>query len=277
MCSVTLSIEPFRLIFITADPNHASIVARAGVDFVMVDLEIIGKQERQGHLDSVISDHSMADIAAVAMAVAGTRARVMARLNPLHEGTNAEVEIAIAQGAQRLMLPMFRHSDEVAAFMDIVDKRVPVTLLLETGTALARLPRVLALSGDFDMHLGLNDLHLELGLDFMFELFPGQIVSHVARLCQAAGRRLGVGGVARPGRAEALRPELILDAHQRVGSTGVILSRDWRKGLEDGSFAASVVALRAHVAAPPVSDPAEMEAVIADIAYALAARKVCDD
>lgn len=274
---MTSSTEPFRLIFITADPGDAATVAGAGVDLVMVDLEILGKQARQGHLDTVISGHSMADIRAVAGAVADTQARVMARLNPLHDGTRPEVDAAIAEGAQRLMLPMFRHPDEVAAFMDIVGGRVPVTLLLETGTALARLPRILALPGDFDLHLGLNDLHLELQLDFMFELFSGGIVAHVARLCHAAGRRLGVGGVARPGGTGALRPELILDAHRRVGSRGVILSRDWRAGLADGSFAASVAATRAHLTAPLRSDPAEMDDIVADIARMLPARKARDD
>lgn len=269
MCSVTLSIKPFRLIFITADSGDAATVAHAGVDFVMVDLEMLGKQARQGNLGTVISGHSIADIAAVAKAVAGTGARVMVRSNPLHEGSNAEIDAAIAEGAQRLMLPMFRHSDEIEAFLDIVDERVPVTLLLETGAALARLPRILLLKREFDLHLGLNDLHLDLGLDFMFELFSGGIVKHVADLCHAAGRDLGIGGVARPEGTGELRPELILDAHLRLGSSGVILSRDWRAGLRDGSFASSVAALRDHVSAPLQSSPNEMDDIIGDIVRAI--------
>lgn len=265
MCSVTLSTKPFRLIFITADPDEAATVARAGVDFVMVDLEILGKKARQGHLDTVISGHSMADIAAVANAVAGTDARVLVRLNPLHEGSNTEIDTAILQGAHRLMLPMFRNSGEVGTFLDYVGERVPVTLLLETATALARLPQILSLHKQFDLHLGLNDLHLELGLDFMFELFSGGIVKYVADLCFAAGRDLCIGGVARIGGISELPPELVLDAHMRLGSSGVILSRDWRSGLEDGSFAASVGALRAHVASSPRSDPAEFETIVENI------------
>ena len=51
-----------ELIFITSDVDLAISVQSAGVDRVMVDLEILGKHDRQGHLNTVISNHSLEDV-----------------------------------------------------------------------------------------------------------------------------------------------------------------------------------------------------------------------
>jgi len=189
--------KSMKLIFITDDPNTARMTAQAGVNAVMVDLEINGKVKRQGHLDTVISHHVPSAINIVAKAVKGTSADVMVRLNPVFDGSRHEVEDAIERGATRLMLPMFRSATEVSKFLSLVQGRVPVTLLLETATAYARLRQILALKGDYDIHVGLNDLHLEMGLDFMFELLSGGVVEHIAQLCHEMKRPFGIGGVAR--------------------------------------------------------------------------------
>lgn len=218
-----------KLIYITADPMQARTVQDAGVACVMVDLEINGKDARQGHLNTVISRHSLEDVAHV-RAVLST-AELMVRVNPVFDGSSAEVEACLARGADRLMLPMFRHPQEVAAFLEIVAGRVPVTLLVETATALARLPQILDIDGVDDVHFGLNDLHLELKLDFMFEVLSGGLMDHAAALCRARGVPFGIGGVARLGQPVALPAELILSEHLRLGSSAVILSRDFQKAL----------------------------------------------
>jgi hypothetical protein len=51
-----------ELIYITNDVDLATSVQSAGVDRIMVDLETLGKQDRQGHLNTVISDHSLEDV-----------------------------------------------------------------------------------------------------------------------------------------------------------------------------------------------------------------------
>ena len=40
-----ISTSNFRLIYITSDPSQALLAARSSVDFIMVDLERIGKFE----------------------------------------------------------------------------------------------------------------------------------------------------------------------------------------------------------------------------------------
>ncbi|WP_214834823.1 hypothetical protein [Exiguobacterium sp. E4787] len=43
-----------KLMYITNEPNIALLAEQNGVDWVFVDLELNGKEERQGHLDTVI-------------------------------------------------------------------------------------------------------------------------------------------------------------------------------------------------------------------------------
>ena len=54
-----------RLMLITNDPQFAKIADAQGVDWVIVDLEKIGKAARQPGMDTVQSLHQIADISAV--------------------------------------------------------------------------------------------------------------------------------------------------------------------------------------------------------------------
>ena len=45
---------PLKLMYITNDDTVARIAEDSGVDWIFVDLEVKGKEERQGHLDTVI-------------------------------------------------------------------------------------------------------------------------------------------------------------------------------------------------------------------------------
>lgn len=75
---------PIKLMYITNQPEVAKIAEKAGVDRVFVDLEIIGKLERQGHLDTVISRHSIADIAPIKDCIKS--AELLVRSNPYTAG-----------------------------------------------------------------------------------------------------------------------------------------------------------------------------------------------
>ncbi|EWH01120.1 hypothetical protein Q427_15360 [Halomonas sp. BC04] len=155
----------------------------------------------------------------------------MVRLNPLHSGTFQEINAALYHGAQRLMLPMFTSRDEVACFLDMVSGRVPVSFLAETPQALVRLPDWISLltpSHD-EVHFGLNDLALGMGLDFLFEPMAAKLLDPSAELLNRAGISWGVGGIARIGQGE-LPAETVLGEHVRLGSQWVILSRAFHGG-----------------------------------------------
>ncbi len=252
-----------RLIYITNDPLRARIAEGAGVDQVMVDLEVNGKVERQGGLDTVISNHTPDDITALRGVL--RVAELLVRVNPMWDGSPAEIDDAIARGADRLMLPMFTTEQEVRRFIRGVDRRAATTLLLETPAALARLPDILRVSGIDCVHVGLNDLHLSFKLNFMFELLSGGLVAHVADQVSKRGIRFGFGGVARLDQGK-LPAQLVLSEHVRLGSQQVILSRDFGRIFDEAPteqaaaerFAAEVRKLRSYLDELAHASPEEL-------------------
>jgi hypothetical protein len=238
-----------EFIFITSDPLLARSMVFAGVDRIMVDLEINGKEERQGHLDTVISRHSFNDVSVVRSALNDCGEGVlMVRINPLGIGTRQEIEEILCRGADRIMLPMFTHPDEVKQCLDYIGGRASLTLLLETAAALARLPQILDIEGFDEIHIGLNDLHLDMGLDFMFELFGSGLLDHAASLIHAARIPFGIGGVSCLGTG-ILSADLILAAHMHLGSERVILSRSFERTLVGfGSAHVELSKIRSYIA-----------------------------
>jgi 2-keto-3-deoxy-L-rhamnonate aldolase RhmA len=217
--------ERLKLMFITNDPTAAVRAVAAGADRIFVDLEQLGKRERQGHLDTHLAEHSVADVAAIREVL--PRGELLARVNPMHAGLRREVDEVVAAGADIIMLPMFTTADEVARFCELVRRRARICLLLETPQALARLPAICSLADGFDeIHVGLNDLHLGMGLAFMFELLAGGLVEYIARQAHSAGVAFGIGGIARVGHG-AVPAEYIIGEHVRLASKLVILSRDF--------------------------------------------------
>jgi hypothetical protein len=230
---------------ITNIPSVARSAVAAGVDRVFVDLEILGKVARQGHLNTVISRHRVEDVATIRETV--PQAELLVRVNPLHEGSQQEVDTVLAAGADLLMLPMFATAETVAEFSGIVAGRAGIVPLVETAAAAADIDRVARVHGVHEVFIGLNDLHLSLRRRFMFELLADGTVEKLCRAVKNAGVPYGFGGVARLG--EGMLPaELILGEHVRLGSRSVILSRtffqDPSRSVHDPSFAEAVADLR---------------------------------
>ena len=96
----------FEFLMIVDDPDIARYVSGAGVNRLFVDLEHIGKQERQKNLATWKSQQTMQDVSKIRDAAPD--AHVLVRINPIHDNTEHEVDEAIARGADSLMLPMFR-------------------------------------------------------------------------------------------------------------------------------------------------------------------------
>lgn len=210
------------LMYITNLPSVAGIAEAAGVDQIFVDLELNGKHARQGHLDTVISRHSLNDVRNVAEAL--TTAELLVRVNPIYAGSSEEIDQVIEAGAQVVMLPYFKTSDEVMQFVRLVHGRARVCLLLETPEAVAELGAILAIDGVDSIHIGLNDLHLGYNLRFMFELLTDGTVERLCAEIGEAGLPFGFGGIAKLGEG-ALPAESVVAEHYRLGSSMVILSR----------------------------------------------------
>ena len=211
-----------QLMYITNNLEVALIAEKYGVNRVWVDLETIGKEERQIGRDSVKSHHTINDIRVIKPHL--TTSEMLVRVNHWHEGSLTEIEQVIAAGADMVMLPYWKTIGEVQAFLEAVNGRCKTTLLLETKEAVECIDEVLNLGGFDEIHIGLNDLHLSYGLDFMFEPLANGTVEMLCRKFKAAGISYGFGGIAKIGDGAIPAEKLILE-HYRLGSTRAILSR----------------------------------------------------
>ena len=211
-----------KLMYITNNADVALISQKYGVDRVWIDLETLGKEERQKGLDAVKSQHSVDDIKRIKPLL--TTSEMLVRVNHWYDGSVNEINAVIEAGADMIMLPYWKTVEEVQQFMDTVGGRCKTTLLLETKEAVDVVDDVLKIPGVDEIHIGLNDLHLSYGLDFMFELLTNGTVEMLCEKFKAAGLPYGFGGIAKIGDGAVPAEKIILE-HYRLGSTRAILSR----------------------------------------------------
>lgn len=215
-----------KLIVITNDADHAALAVRAGVTRIMVDLETIGKAERQPE-GSLISAHHVEDISAIRRLLPD--AELMVRINPYGAQSATEIDEACTRGADYIMLPMVMHRREMAEVKRLVGSRAKLVPLIEHREALQHCAEILDAGAD-EAYLGLNDLHLSLRQHFMFEPLADGLVDKFADHCHARGLAFGFGGVGKIGNG-VLPADLVIAEHARMGSTRVIVSRAFDRAL----------------------------------------------
>lgn len=221
---------PLKLMYITNKSDIAQIAESAGVDRIFLDMEYIGKSDRQGGMDTVQNHHTLEDIKTIADSLMS--AELLVRVNPIHNATNGyisseeEINKAIENGAKVLMLPYFKTIKEVDTFIRLVDGRVKTMPLIETPESVAVIDEILSLNGIDEIFIGLNDLSIGYGRKFMFELLSDGTVEDLCYKFRKAGIPYGFGGIAAIGKGE-LPAEKIITEHYRLGSTCTILSRSF--------------------------------------------------
>ena len=172
----------------TNDLQLAREAEQAGVERIGPDLEILGKEARQGYLEGIgisnfreepphpplskgeqggvfnvrISRHTVEDVGRIRSVL--EKYEVFVRINPIHSGSEEEIERVLEGGAQVIMLPMFRTVAEASHFVTMIQGRAKPVLLLETPEAMMRIDEFVAVEGIHEVHFGLNDLCLGLNL-----------------------------------------------------------------------------------------------------------------
>ena len=221
---------PLKLMYITNKLEVARIAQAAGVDRIFVDMEFIGKAQRQGGMDTVQNHHTPEDVRNISGCISS--AQLLVRVNPIHGRTDGymsseeEINEALNNGAQILMLPYFKTVSEVEKFIELVNGRAKVMPLLETPQAVACIDEILRLEGIDEIFIGLNDLSLGYKKKFMFELLSDGTVEELCVKFKKARIPYGFGGIAALG-SGALPAEKIIREHYRLGSSSVILSRSF--------------------------------------------------
>lgn len=220
-----MSLKSLETMIITNNPDEALFWQGAGVDIIFIDMEVNGKQERQGHLNSVKSNHTFEDIKSVKSVL--RESKVLTRINPFHDKTKYEIDKAIDSGTDIIMLPMFEHEKHIEGIIEFVSERAEIYPLIETMSALKKAKQLSLIKGVSGYHFGLNDLHIQYSLNFMFEMMCEKDFKEAIDVFNQKGVKFGIGGVSTLG-AGILPADTIMDEYVRLGSQRVILSRSFK-------------------------------------------------
>lgn len=190
---------------------------------MVVDWERRGKRRRQVGADTQINADTPDDLSAVRAATAGV---VLCRVNPWSRWTPAEIDLAIALGADEILLPMVRRPEEVDAAIDVVDGRCGLGILVETTEAVRRVDELVRrpLSR---LYVGLNDLMIDRGGGPLFLALVDGTVDRVAGAAAGAGIAFGVAGLTLPEAGRPVPCRLVLGALARAGASFTFLRRSF--------------------------------------------------
>ena len=214
-----------QLFYITNDFYEAQICEQVGIDWVFLDLEIIGKEDRQAKRDTVISLHSLNDIPPLKSVLKKTK--LLVRINPFGTWTRNEVVNCDELGADMIMLPYFTRVEEVMSFLNIPTK-AQKCLLLETMDSVYKIDDILSQKGIDYIHVGLNDLSIERGTNFLFEFLADGWLEILSEKFNNANIQWGFGGIGPLNELSPTGSELLKE-HSRLNSGGVILSRSFKR------------------------------------------------
>lgn len=247
------------LSLITNDTALAREAEAAGIERIMIDLETMGKRERQQGLDLHLSDHAPVDVERMRRQLG--RCLLMVRINPVNPSSSGEIERVIAAGADIIMLPMFRGEREVEVFLSLVKGRCRTCLLVETSEAVENLGQILRLGGIDEVHIGLNDLSLSMGTQTIFDVITSGLAESLSRLVRASSARFGIGGIARLDRDDLpVPPHSVIGEQVRLGAAVGLMGRSFRQGLtaNPSEVAAALSAVRRSIEHWQGAGPAEL-------------------
>tara|TARA_Y100001935_G_C17296144_1_gene506187 strand:+ start:30 stop:866 length:837 start_codon:yes stop_codon:yes gene_type:complete len=242
-----------NLFYITNNVLEAQIVDKLDIDWIFIDLEKVGKKDRQIGRNTVMSDHSLGDVQKIRRVINNTR--ILLRCNPIGIHSKKEIKaINNTSGIDMVMLPFFKSDKEVETFIELLDTtKVEPTLLVETTSAVENLNDILKLYPFKYIHIGLNDIHIERNTSFMFEPFIDGFLDKTVSILRKNNKKFGIGGIGKIGSDLLPTPECILNEHIRLKSSGVILSRSFKGNFSEESkeifeteLKQSVVKLRRH-------------------------------
>lgn len=211
--------------YVTNNPEVALIAEESGVDRIWIDLEFEGKAERQKG-DTLKSSHTVDDIKIIRRII--KKAELIVRINPWGERAKKELEKAIEYGADIIMLPMWKTTNEVKEFIHAVNHRCKTMLLLETKEAETVLDDVLNIPGIDEIHIGINDLSISYGASHMFEMILNGNVERIIKKVENKNIPVGFGGIAKLD-GSPIPARLLIAEHYKLKSSIAILSRSFCK------------------------------------------------
>lgn len=208
------------LFLFTVDPQWGHDVVAAGAAGIVVDWERRGKLRRQAGEGTQINGDTPEDLSRMRAATPG---RLVCRINGFGPWTAGEVADAVARGADELLLPMVRSTEEVDRTLDIVAGRCGLGILIETQDAVDRAAE-LGRRPLSRIYVGLNDLRIDRRST---ELFAPLVDGTVDAVRAQVPMDFGVGGLTLPGRGFPVPGELLAAELVRIGTRFTFLRRSF--------------------------------------------------
>jgi hypothetical protein len=228
---------PFQLLLFAHTGSIAAAAAAAGVDRLVVDWENRGKDHRQAGYDTEINAHTREHLRSVRSA---TTLPIVCRLNGYGEWTAEEIEAALGDGADELLLPMVRRADEAARALDLVRDRAGFGVLIETTDAV-RCRAALARMPLSRIYVGLNDLAIDRGSISIFDALVDGTVEAVRHDVDVP---FGFGGLTVPHLGWPVPCHLLINEMARLRCSFSFLRRSFLRDVPPGDFATATAQIR---------------------------------
>ncbi|MCK5684139.1 hypothetical protein KAJ27_08455 [bacterium] len=211
--------------YITNKPDIADYALKSGANRIILDLEIRGKESRQG--SKTQRPHNLADFKKLRESI--TNGFLSARINPIaYPETENEITFLIDSGVNQIILPYFRSIAEVERFLTLINGKTQTCLLVETMDSLSLIDKLVKFNEVDEFYLGLNDLSLDLKLNFPFTVLSKGIINEAIRLLDSLEKKFGFGGLAPAGSGLVIGKKILAELVHQKAST-VFLSRAFHK------------------------------------------------
>ena len=128
------------------------------------------------------------------------------------------------------MIPMITSMDNYKSMVDKIDDKVKVIPLIETPYSFFKLSEILEYSLVTQIHFGLNDLCISLGMKNLFEILLSKTFQDIVSNLRTEGMIKGIGGIGNPQISQKVSPLSLLNRYLKYGSNSVILSRSFFSG-----------------------------------------------
>lgn len=260
--------DRFELLLFSTEREFVLRAVEAGVDGIIVDWEVAGKERRQAGADTEINHDTLEDLERVRSWV---DIPVLCRINSPGPTTKPELEMAIGAGADEVLLPMVRSPLELERVIDAARGRCGVGVLIETVEAVASVQEFARLPFS-RLYVGLNDLAIDRR---SASIFTALVDGTVERVSSAVNGPFGFGGLTAPERGHPIPCRLLIGELARLGSSFSFLRRSYKRDVRGEKQAELIARLRSALTEARARTPVELERDRRELEEAIAAWPGC--
>lgn len=243
--STEFNLNPFPELFLfTTDSEVARWALHAGVDGFVVDWEQTGKSDRQKEYDTQIGKDTLEDLHRLHTDVPD--ASILVRVEAEPEIMQRQIEDAVAGGASLIMQPMARSVQDVERFLGYLDGRAKSVIQIETEDLYRQRYEMADLPWDY-AYIGLNDLAISRGREWLFEAFIDGTVDDIFEALP--GRNIGLAGLTIVSGGFPLPFPKLFSEMARLGCAMTFLRRSFHREIVGRDLTAELGAARSLWAA----------------------------